>query len=183
MITKADVDSLGCYSKKMALMSRVLTNFVKSKVYNHSDAQDVVQNTLLILSQKRNLFDPNKSFYNWAFKICQFQIKKYLTQYKRNIKRSFGGINELFCQEPDSPLDKIISGEILSNKLNSIELLKIKLPLRQSQVFNHIINGTSRAESRRILGMKENNFNRTYFGTIKSCKKILSKSKNETQVK
>lgn len=179
MITRESVDGIACYSKKTTLISKALLNYAKSKIYNLNDAEDVVQNTLLILFKKQNSFDPNKSFYNWAFAICGFQIKRYLTNCKRNREDSCDYIDETNYEERDSPLKKILFKEVLFNELNNIKLLKSKLPPRESQVFSHIIDGFSRLESRKILGMKESNFNIAYYRAIKSSKKIINELNNE----
>lgn len=162
------------YYKKVELIRRPLLNYAKAKIYGAGNAEDVVQNTILILCQKINHFDPNKSFNGWAFRICNFQIKKYLTKKKRNREDSFEDSSAFSDEEIEAPAEMVILEEDSQDELDNIELLKSKLPPKQLEVFTHILNGTSRLKARRALGMKETTFNTTYFRTIKNCQKILA---------
>ena len=51
---------------------------------NKSEAEDILQETNLILCQKAGEYDPSKHFQGWAFKIARFQMMKYMTNSKRN---------------------------------------------------------------------------------------------------
>jgi len=84
MQTKEKINSEKLYSKKLGLLRRPLLNYAKKRVFNHQDAEDIVQNTLLILFNKKSTFDAKKSFLSWGLNICQFQIKSYLTNRKRS---------------------------------------------------------------------------------------------------
>lgn len=78
------INSENCYDTKLKLVRPPLLAFTRSKVSNKQDAEDIVQDCLLILSKKRNQYDPNKSWRSWAFRICHFQIKGYFSKTKRN---------------------------------------------------------------------------------------------------
>ena len=84
MYTKEKINSTICYDEKIQLIRPCLLNYCKSKIFNHQDAEDLVQNCLVILHEKKNEYDSNKSWYNWAFTICEFQIKGYLSVLKEN---------------------------------------------------------------------------------------------------
>ena len=78
------INSENCYDTKLKLIRAPLLAFAKSRISNNEDAEDVTQNCLAILSQKRKEYDPNRSWSGWAFKICSFQIKAYFSKIKRN---------------------------------------------------------------------------------------------------
>jgi RNA polymerase sigma factor (sigma-70 family) len=61
-----------------------LLAFCNSRIYKPVDAEDVAQNVVLILLKKKKDYNPNKSFYSWGMKICNFQIMSHLTNLKRN---------------------------------------------------------------------------------------------------
>lgn len=180
MTDRQIIDQSNDYYKKVELIRRPLLNYTRSKIYGAGNAEDIVQNTILILCQKMNHFDPNKSFHGWAFRICNFQIKKFLTKSKRNREYPVENVTDLCKEKEEAVSEKIISNENLFDKMSQIELFKSKLSPQQAKVFCFILNGTSRLEARNILGMTENTFNATYIRVIKKCKKIL---KNEQKKK
>jgi len=173
MTDRQIIDKSNDYYKKVELIRRPLLNYTRSKIYGAGNAEDVVQNTLLILCQKMNQFDANKSFHGWAFKICNFQIKKYLSTLKRRKEDCFANLGQFYDKQEEASVEKIILKEELTNRINNIKLLESKLSPKQSKVFSRILSGSSRLEARKALGMKESNFNLTYIRTIKNCLKIL----------
>ena len=182
MTERQIMDQSNDYYKKVELIRPQLLNYTRSKIYGTGNAEDIVQNTILILCQKMNDFDPNKSFHGWAFKICNFQIKKFLTKSKRNREHPVGDITDLCKEKSEAVSEKIISNENLCDKINHVELFKSKLPPKQLKVFCFILNGTSRLEARSILGMTENTFNATYIRAIKNCKKILKNEQKKESI-
>ena len=84
MNEKAEIDAQDCYDKKLSMIRGLLFNYTKIRVYNKEDAEDIVQNVLVILHEKMNEFDANKNFCSWALTICNFQIKAYFSKSKRN---------------------------------------------------------------------------------------------------
>tara|TARA_R110002153_G_scaffold5754_8_gene26669 strand:+ start:175 stop:729 length:555 start_codon:yes stop_codon:yes gene_type:complete len=84
MNEKAKINAIACYDTKLLLVRRMLLNYANQRVFNKQDAEDIVQNVLVILSKKMNEFDANKNFCSWAFSICHFQIKAYFSKSKRN---------------------------------------------------------------------------------------------------
>lgn len=182
MTERQIIDQSNDYYKKVELIRRPLLNYARSKIYGSGNAEDIVQNTILILCQKMNDFDPNKSFHGWAFKICNFQMKNYFRKVKRNKEDCVEYINDVCEEHSDSSVEKIISQENFSKRLNNIKLLKSKLSPKQSKVFHHILSGRSRLETRKALGMKESNFNLTYTRIIKNCKKILKNEQKKESI-
>ena len=53
---------------------RKLYSFILSLLRNPSDADDVLQETNLVLWQKCNEFEPGTNFGAWAFRVAQFQV-------------------------------------------------------------------------------------------------------------
>ena len=84
MNEQAKINAEDCYETKLLLVRRLLLNYIKPRVFNKEDAEDIVQNVLIILSKKMNEFDANKNFCSWALTICNFQIKAYFSKSKRN---------------------------------------------------------------------------------------------------
>ena len=87
---------------------------------NKSEAEDILQETNLILCQKAGEYDPNKHL-GWAFKIARFQMMKHLTNSKRN-KIQFS--TDLF--------EEVASEELTLGKYKLLESLSICYGLPKS---------------------------------------------------
>ena len=116
MTDRQIIDQSNDYYKKVELVRPQLLNYTRSKIYGTGNAEDIVQNTILILCQKMNDFDPNKSFHGWAFKICNFQIKKFLTKSKRNREHPVGDITDLCKEKSEAVLEKLYQMKIFPIK-------------------------------------------------------------------
>ena len=57
------------YSQKLTAIQKSLYAFILSMIPNKSEAEDILQETNLILCQKALEYDPSKHFQGWAFKI------------------------------------------------------------------------------------------------------------------
>ena len=91
------------YSQKLTAIQKSLYAFILSMIPNKSEAEDILQETNLILCQKAGEYDPNKHFQGWAFKIARFQMMKHLTNSKRNkIQFSTDLLEEVASEEFDS---------------------------------------------------------------------------------
>ena len=100
MHIKEEIDKEVCYNTKINKLRSPLLKFCKSKVYSFVDAEDIVQNVVLILVQKQKEYDSNKSFYSWALNICRFQIMAHFTNVKRNKEDAI--FNDSINFSPDS---------------------------------------------------------------------------------
>jgi RNA polymerase sigma-70 factor (ECF subfamily) len=63
---------------------RVLHSFILSLVWSASDADDVLQETNLVLWRKAAEFDPAREFLPWAMRFAQFQALAYLKRRQRS---------------------------------------------------------------------------------------------------
>ena len=92
---KEIVDLEKDYSRKISFMITPILNFCRSRIFNNEDAKDVAQNVLIILNSKKKNYDSEKSFYSWAFRICNFQIMAYLTKSKRVLREKTSVLKEI----------------------------------------------------------------------------------------
>ena len=91
------------YSQKLTSIQKSLYGFILSMVPNRSEAEDILQETNLILCQKANEYDPEGHFQGWAFKIARFQVLKHMTNVKRSkLQFSTEFIEEVASEEFDS---------------------------------------------------------------------------------
>jgi len=156
------------YKAEINKLQPRLFSFIKSKIFNFHDAQDILQNVNLILLNKEGDYDKNKSLQGWAFKIAKFQIKGYLSSSKRRGQKEkdqkdltfssffvnkWGGktaiIDSFDC--PNSIIEEKERDEILNKKL----LFRKKL-LSQNQlkIIDMYSEGMSQKEISKALNMK-----------------------------
>jgi len=72
------------FSQKLVGLQKPLYAFVLSLVHNRSDAEDILQETNLILCKKSSEYNPEGNFQSWAFRIARFQVMAHLTKKRRS---------------------------------------------------------------------------------------------------
>ncbi len=58
--------------------------FLLSQVGNHDVANDLLQQTNLVLFEKRDHFKPGSSFIHWAFAVARFEVLAYFKRARRD---------------------------------------------------------------------------------------------------
>lgn len=156
---KSIIDHEKCYNRKIEIIKPLLFNFIKSKIYNYQDAEDILQNTLLILVDKQSSFLYNKSFYSWAFTICRFQIRRFLTESSRS--REFTLPQNLDSAE-SSELDPFLildQKEILLRKHHLARLIERKyLSTRELEFLTLFKEGKSRSEIMNLMNIQRGSY-------------------------
>ena len=72
------------FTKNLSSIQRKLYAFILSMCPNRADAEDILQETNLILCQKCHEYDPDGHFQGWAFSIARFQVMKHITKFRRS---------------------------------------------------------------------------------------------------
>jgi RNA polymerase sigma-70 factor (ECF subfamily) len=72
------------FAVQMTKCQRRLHAFILSLVWNPADADDVLQETNLVLWQKVAEFDESRPFLPWAMRFAQFQAMSWLKARQRN---------------------------------------------------------------------------------------------------
>lgn len=176
---KEIVDLEKDYSRKISFMKTPIFNFCSSRIFNNEDAKDVAQNVLIILNSKKKLYDSEKSFYSWAFKICNFQIMAYLTKSKRSKNNmsfdSLGGV--LLASEELCPFNSALKSELQKQRDDLIKDKISKLPNRQKNFMKYSLDGKSKKEIMLLMDISEVNYHAIKSRSILSLKLLL---KNES---
>lgn len=78
----ADVDAAESSRAEMFLALHVqnhnrLSAFVHTLVPSWQDAEEVLQDTLVVLWRKFDEFDPGTSFFSWAARVAQYEVLNY----------------------------------------------------------------------------------------------------------
>ena len=161
-------------------------------MFDHSSCQDILQNTLLIIFNKRKEYDSSKNFYNWSFSICRFQIKAYLSKKKRSREfspSSFSGsksfshdsdfLDSLHLHENIFPFQNILLKDLFLDRINKLKSIKEKLSRVEKEFLNHSLNGLNKDQVKFEMNINSNYYNSLKSRTISKCKNLINKLNTE----
>ncbi len=72
------------FSQLLTQSQRRIYAFILTLIPNRAEAEDILQETNLVLCRKAGEYDPNKHFLAWAFKIARFQTLAHLKTRSRS---------------------------------------------------------------------------------------------------
>ena len=147
------------YSTLINSIYPALLNYSKSKIFNKSDAEDIAQDTIEILVNKQNEFDSSKSFNGWAFKICYYQIKAFLSKRGRNKIDSYDGIESVppcLLNHTDNtmPFDSCLKQELKMERQKITAKISNNLSPRQKIFFDYMMEGKSMKSIISLMNLK-----------------------------
>ncbi len=142
---------------------------------NHLDADEVVQEVLIVLYKKLKDFQFKSSLYTWIYKITATRSINYLK--KRNLKQifSFEDIEAKLISSSEDILKDIETKE----KLDKLEKALQKVPLRQREVFiMRNFDEMSYEEISEITGVTTGGLKANYFHAMKKIMELVQKDEN-----
>jgi len=74
------------FVQAMARHQRSILLYIHTLIPNWSDAEDVLQNTNIVLWRKCNDFKPGTSFYRWACAVARFEVLKWRDRQSKDAK-------------------------------------------------------------------------------------------------
>jgi RNA polymerase sigma-70 factor (ECF subfamily) len=84
-----------------------IKGFIVSLLGDFAAAEDVLQETFLVMQRKADEFEPNSNFIAWAFQIARFQVMKAQRQHQRAASRfSDEVLDALAASAPEEPFDE-----------------------------------------------------------------------------
>jgi RNA polymerase sigma-70 factor, ECF subfamily len=102
------------YIQQLIRLQPQLQAYILALVFNRSAADDVLQNTNLVLCQKSAAYDSTRSFRGWAFSIARLECLKY---WKAKPRESFVLTEEMLDALADRTIDTIAFREDLGQLL------------------------------------------------------------------
>jgi RNA polymerase sigma factor (sigma-70 family) len=137
----------------------------------------VTQNVILILVKKEKEYNPNKSFYSWGMKICNFQIRGYLTKRKRNREDIIFGetcsLDSLGFHFKKMPFQDILEEE----KRKALSEMTNLLTKQEKIVMELSFEGWGVQDIMYRLKMTRNTFNTAKCRAVKKAKKYFKDKK------
>lgn len=127
---------------------------------NHLDADEIVQEVLIVMYKKLKDFKYQSSLYTWIYRITATRSINFLN--RRKIKQVFS-----FEDEPQNSLRKnedIVVNLEAREKLDRLEKILLKLPAKQREVFilknydQMTYEEMSQVTGKSIGGLKSNYF-------------------------
>src|SRR5690242_7471379 len=82
-MAKRDRDGVAEFARLIRESHRELFGFIFAMLQNRADAEDVYQQTALVLWKKFAEFTPGTNFTGWAIRVAQFEIKDYVKAQRR----------------------------------------------------------------------------------------------------
>ncbi len=158
------------FKRDILPLKNKLFRYAKSILNNEELAEDVVQETLLQVWEKRNEIDAIKNIEAWCMTITRnFALGKLRLKSYQN--KSLDILNDPI--EPDLPPDKMLEKEDIINKIDEFVRL---LPLKQKEIFQlRDIEGFSYQEISQITGHPLSDIKIAIYRARKTLKNQLQK--------
>jgi RNA polymerase sigma-70 factor (ECF subfamily) len=140
---------------------------------NHADADEIVQEVLMVLYNKLKTFEFKSSLYTWIYTITNTRSINYLK--KKNL-RSFFSLDEISNRkfEQNDVIDNIESKQ----KIEKIEKALQKLPVKQREVFiMRNFDELSYEEISQITGKSIGTLKANHFHALNKIKEMVKYDK------
>jgi RNA polymerase sigma-70 factor (ECF subfamily) len=72
------------FARLFSRNARRIYGFIMTLVFNHHDAEEVFQNTNVVLWNKFADFQPGSNFFAWASRIAYYEVLSLMKQQRRN---------------------------------------------------------------------------------------------------
>lgn len=155
----------------------ILASRYQEKIYwharrmtgNHLDADEILQEVLLVLYDKLNTFEFKSSIYTWIYTITHTRSINYI---KKNKIKSFFDLSELKNIE-DETKNVVVNLE-QKQKLDLIEKALQKLPVKQREVFvMRNYDEMTYEEISKITGTSVGALKANYFHALNKVKELI----------
>lgn len=140
---------------------------------NHLDADEIVQEVLMVLYNKLKTFEFKSSLYTWIYTITNTRSINYL---KKKSLKSFFSLDEISNRkfEQNDVIDDIESKQ----KIEKIESAMQKLPVKQREVFiMRNFDEMSYEEISQITGKNVGTLKANYFHALNKIKEMVKYDK------
>ncbi len=136
---------------------------------NHLDADDIVQQVLIVMCDKLATFNFQSALYTWIFKIT---ATRSLNLIKRRKLKSFIGLDDI--QNVINSGNDIISDTEQKEKFDSLQKHLNKLPVKQKEIFifRHFDELTYE-EIAQVTGKSVGALKANYFHAINKLKEMM----------
>lgn len=155
------------FEMELASAQLTLLNYITKLLGNVTDAQDVLQETNLVLLKKRIEYEPARPFLAWAHRVAYYEVMAWRTRQRRS--------RLIFSDEVVAQLADTIAIEErpTDRRLRFLEICKKTLPAKLRELMDlYYGEGNSLAEIARTTGRNVGSLaNSLYYGRrlMKKC--------------
>jgi RNA polymerase sigma-70 factor (ECF subfamily) len=146
-----DEQEVAVFSELIAAHRSRVFGYIYAMLHNMSDAEDIYQQTTLLLWQKFDEFEPNSDFCNWALKIAYYNIK--------NFQRTARRRHALFSDEVMTRVAQFYesqTGRQAEERLDALSHCVRRLPERHQRILRQrYTDGVSIRELAELEGKTE----------------------------
>jgi RNA polymerase sigma-70 factor (ECF subfamily) len=144
MIRGLGGDSLS-HAALLRAVQRLLTSFFRARMRDHTEVDDLVQEALIAVHERRASFDRTRRFTPWLFAIARYKLVDYFRHSPRH--QSIEGLEDILAAE---------GFEASSNARLDVDRLLRDLPEKQARSIRLTrIFGLSVVEAARSAGIGE----------------------------
>ncbi|HVT30671.1 MAG TPA: sigma-70 family RNA polymerase sigma factor [Lacipirellulaceae bacterium] len=86
------------FARQYSRNARRIYGFILTLVFNHHDAEEVFQNTSVVLWNKFAEFRPGSNFFAWASRVAYFEVLSF-TKQRRRLRVISGETLELLAEQ------------------------------------------------------------------------------------
>ncbi len=139
---------------------------------NHDDADEIVQEVLLVMYNKLMSFNFKSALYTWIYKITS---TRSLNLIKKNNLRKIISLEKVSNKENSTYSDIIVNLE-QKEKYEKFEKYLQKLPVKQREVFIlRNLDDLSYDEISEVTGKRTGTLKANYFHALKKMKEFMDK--------
>jgi len=136
---------------------------------NHLDADDVLQEVLLVMYKKLSSFENKSSLYTWIYTITNTRSINFL---KRKSIRKIFSLDDI-KSKPDEKIN-IIADLDKKEKLETVEKILQKLPVKQREIFiMRNYDELSYEEVSQMTGKSIGALKANYFHALNKVKELM----------
>lgn len=176
MVAAQRGDSLS-YSRLLKRVREILTKYIRNsfrrfRIHGDEAVEDVLQEVLLAIHQKRETYNPDQFFLPWMYAIARYKMIDYLRRSKVSLRHTVSlddemeNVEALMSLETDNHLDT--------------EALISQLPEKQKEVLQLVkIEGLSMEEAAKKTGYSVSDVKVTVHRAIKSLQEKVKEAPRE----
>jgi len=166
------------FAEELRKVQPQIKALIFSRIYDKTDANDVLQNTNLALINKKNEWNPIFGFLPWAMKFANFQIKCFFTKTKRNKEDSFAPESfgfQLHLIDEKCPLDHELKKELYLKQIKLINTIKENgMGKKEKSFFELSLQGASKEYIMKKLTLKKGAYYQMQARIINKIKKYAT---------
>lgn len=149
LLLSSQAGDKAAYEVLLADVGKSLRLWLRKKVSNTEEREDVVQDILVSIHEARHTYRPEYSFLTWVNAISRYKVVDFYRRQGRRVSREvaweFAEFETFFSTQNESSLDDFLEGALAKlppRQRQAVELLKVSdLSVREAAVSMNVSEG------------------------------------------